>query len=272
MKDISVGIIGGTGGMGGWFADLLRREGCVVYLAGRKRGMPQEQMATICNVVVVSVPIEVTREVIEYVGPLMRKDSLLMDLTSIKREPLEAMLEYARCEVVGCHPLFGPTIGSLAGQNVILCPGRGTFWFSWLKALLEKNHAHVTVADAQKHDRMMSLIQVLNHLHTIHLGMVLANENVTSAELCDWSTPVFGSKLAWIRKIFLDQPSMYSEILAKNPHLDEICSQYERAWRSMEKTIGLKDPSRIIELIEQAANKLWPEIRERKKEPGVKRL
>ena len=39
MKKIKVGIIGGTNGMGHWFAGLLRKEGCTVHVSGRKTAL-----------------------------------------------------------------------------------------------------------------------------------------------------------------------------------------------------------------------------------------
>ena len=39
MKQITVGIIGGNGGMGRWFADLLQKEGYPVHVWGRKSAM-----------------------------------------------------------------------------------------------------------------------------------------------------------------------------------------------------------------------------------------
>ena len=77
------------------------------------------------DVTVVSVPIEVTDAVIARVGPHVREDALLMDVTSVKRGPVSAMLEATRGSVVGTHPMFGASVHSLQGQRVVLC-GRGT--------------------------------------------------------------------------------------------------------------------------------------------------
>ena len=40
-------------------------------------------------------------------------NALIMDLTSLKKEPVEAMLKYSEAEVIGIHPLFGPRERSL---------------------------------------------------------------------------------------------------------------------------------------------------------------
>jgi len=36
MKNIQIGIIGGTGGIGRWFARFFKKEGYAVHVSGRK--------------------------------------------------------------------------------------------------------------------------------------------------------------------------------------------------------------------------------------------
>jgi len=113
VKDIEIGIIGGTGGMGRWFAGFFRKEGYTVFVSGRKTGMDIPTMGKKCQGVIVSVPVSITPEVIEQVGPHMKKESLLMDLTSLKGEPVKSMLKSSLSEVIGLHPLFGSAVDSM---------------------------------------------------------------------------------------------------------------------------------------------------------------
>ena len=55
-------------------------------------------------------------EVIRKVAPHMHPGSLIMDVTSIKSGPVKAMKTYAPkgVEVLGTHPMFGPTMTALA--------------------------------------------------------------------------------------------------------------------------------------------------------------
>jgi prephenate dehydrogenase len=112
MKNIRIGIIGGTGGIGKWFAHFFQKEGFEVQVTGRKTGLALPVLTRQCPIIIVSVPIKATVEVIEQVGPLMPEKSLLMDFTSLKEEPVKAMLRSSCCEVIGLHPLFGPEIKS----------------------------------------------------------------------------------------------------------------------------------------------------------------
>jgi len=187
MKDLAIGIIGGTGGIGKWFAAFFAGEGYPVHVTGRSAGMSLPELAAACSIVIISVPIAATIEVIREVGPLLPEDALLMDLTSLKEEPVRAMLAASRAEVIGCHPLFGPDAPSPAGQNIVLCPARGGRWLDFLQGIFVKNGARVTVTAPAEHDRMMALIQGLTHLETILMGLTLLDSGVEPSELAAFS-------------------------------------------------------------------------------------
>ena len=145
MNEIKVGIIGGTGQMGQWFKRFFQDNGCEVLIAGRSTELTHEECAKQSDVVIVSVPIDSTIEIIKKIGPLVRKDALLMDLTSVKEEPIKAMKKFSKAEVVGAHPVFGPSVSTIKDQTVVLCKGRGKKWFKWLESILDKNGAKLKV-------------------------------------------------------------------------------------------------------------------------------
>ena len=103
----------------------------------------------------------------------------------------------------------------------------------------------------------MSLVQVLNHLHTMHLGLILSQVGIDSQELSTWSTPVFATKLQFVKKIFLEQPSLYAEILVHNPHLEQICDLYQETFKDLEKTVRQRDADKIAALIKSSSERLW---------------
>ena len=147
MKNkVTIGIIGGTGGMGQFFKRLFEQNNCKVLIASRSTELSVEDCVSQSDVVVITVPIKSTVDVIKKIGPLVKEESLLIDLTSIKIAPVEAMLNHSKCEVIGTHPVFGPGVGSIKGQSIVLCPARGKKWLPWLKDLLDKNGAKIKVA------------------------------------------------------------------------------------------------------------------------------
>src|SRR5512137_2419854 len=100
-------ILGGTGETGSWFARYFKDKGFDVSVWGpsgktgvaAKMGVryAHEMMKEVeqSDIVMLSVPIEKTVEVIHQVAPRMRPRSLLMDVTSLKSEPMKAMAMHA---------------------------------------------------------------------------------------------------------------------------------------------------------------------------------
>jgi prephenate dehydrogenase len=220
-----IGIIGGTGGIGRWFAEFFEQAGCTVHVSGQTNGLRPAEMAAACPVVIVSVPIGVTEAVIREVGPHMKKESLLMDLTSLKSGPIEAMLASSSSEVIGLHPLFGPRVPSLEGQNIVLCPARGERWLPWVRDVLGGHGAKIVETTPARHDEVMAVVQALNHLDTIVLGLAIRKCGISQEILQTFSTPNFRGKLEMIDKVF-SRPELHAEIIAANPYTARLIDLY----------------------------------------------
>ena len=243
--------------MGLWFADLLQKEGYNVHVWGRKSAMSITDLAALCSVIVIAVPISATAGMIKKVGPLVPEGSLLMDLTSLKKEPVELMLANSRADVIGCHPLFGPSLKDVQGQNVVLCPARGGKWLVWLKNILGKNGLIVMEKTPEEHDKMMAIVQVLNHLNTISLGMVLADIGIPLAEINKFSTPIFQTKVEIIKKVFTENPGLYTDIIAGNPDVEKMLELYEKALADIRQLIKPRDGSKLQKVLEKSTKKIF---------------
>jgi len=254
MKDIHIGIIGGTGGIGRWFAGFFRKEGFTVSVAGRHTEVTPLWIADRCQIVVVAVPIDATIDVIRDIGPRLRQDQLLMDFTSLKEEPMAAMLDLSVAEVVGCHPLFGPDAISLSGQNIVLCPGRGERWLNCLKDLLEARKARVVVTTPRVHDDMMAVVQGLTHMNTIALGLALEELKIDPETLDSFSTPVFRTKKRLIEKIFSDHHGLYVEMIMRNPNKCRIIEVYKQIVAEIERMIAADDAAALNRRIVDASS------------------
>ena len=251
MQAIQIGIIGGTGGMGKIFARLFCDAGYTVHVSGRKTDRDIPQMAEKCQVVIVSVPIEVTVAVIEQVGPLMRKDALLMDLTSLKAEPVAAMLRSSNAEVIGLHPLFGPGVEAFAGHRIVICPARADHWLAWVRDIFAKEGVTLIEMTPERHDELMAMVQALNHLNSLTMGMVMKAWGVELAALETVATPMFAQKLAIIKELFTHNPGLYAEIITRNPASKRIVELYQQTLGDLASLITEQDAKAFTELIKQ---------------------
>ena len=235
-----IGIIGGTGGMGRWFAAFFEKEGHPVIVSGKGTGPRPDEMAASCPVVIVSVPIGVTVEVIRQVGPHMKRESLLMDLTSLKAGPVRAMLESSASEVIGLHPLFGPSAPSLEGQNIAICPARGVNWLPWVRDVFGRKGAKLVDTTPERHDEVMAVVQVLNHLNTLVLGLVIREAGIPREELGRFSTPLFRARLEAVENLF-SHPRLYAELVAGNPGSPGIAELLAKALAEVKSIVGNRD-------------------------------
>lgn len=232
VESRTVAVIGGHGGMGSLMASLFGDLGHAVMIADLDTHLSPEEAASVADVVVLSVPIDVTLEMIEAVGPCVREDALLMDLTSIKVEPMQAMLEHAKASVIGAHPLFGPSVHSVQGQRMVLTPGRlddGQEWLTWLHTMLKARGLIVHETTPEKHDQAMSIVQVLTHFSTEVLGKTLANLGVPIDETLQFTSPVYLMDLLMTARHFAQSPDLYASIQMSNPETANVMKAFTNA-------------------------------------------
>jgi chorismate mutase/prephenate dehydrogenase len=240
-----VAIIGGEGQMGRLLSRAFRELGHLVEIADVDTALTPEQAARQAEVVIVSVPIASTAEVIARVGPCVPESGLLLDVTSIKQAPLEAMLRASKASVIGTHPMFGPGVHSLQGQRVVVCPGRGQAWLSWLEQQLEARGFVVTRATAEEHDRGMALVQVLTHFQTQVLGWALSRVGLPLSQSLRFTSPAYLMELYVAARHFAQDPALYGPIEMLNPSTTEVTAAFRRAAAELAEILEQRDQARF---------------------------
>ncbi|MBI9075561.1 MAG: prephenate dehydrogenase/arogenate dehydrogenase family protein [Desulfatibacillum sp.] len=244
----TIGIIGGTGQMGQWFKKYFENLGHTVLVSGRKTELAWQDLARQCQVVIISLPLDASLDMARQVGPLMNQDQLLMDMCSMKHDINQAMQESTTAQVIGTHPLFGPSTAGMAGQNVIVCPmGEGP-WLSWLEAQFKAKGAVVTITDGYTHDRNMAVVQALTHFMTIAFGRTLQQMGVDPKEIRPYATPIFRLKLGLLGRMFAQDTELYRNLICKNPMALEVLGQFLDSANQVKDT--LCDDNGIMEAID----------------------
>ncbi len=254
----TVAIIGGSGQVGRCMATLFGDLGHVVMIADVDTELTIEEASAVADVVIVSVPIDKTVELIHHVGPLVREDALLMDVTSIKVAPMEAMLESCRGSVIGTHPLFGPSVHSLQGQRVALCRGRGDVWFDWLHQMFCARGLVVIESTPDQHDRTMSVVQVLTHFSTEVMGHTLSNLGVDVEETLKFTSPVYLIELLMTARHFAQSPNLYASIEMSNPATPAVMEAFVKAAQRMQTIVGDGDHDSFERVFEEVADFFGP--------------
>ncbi len=237
----TVAVIGGKGGMGNCMAEMFSDLGHTVMIADLDTDLTPEEAAAVADVVLISVPIDETVAVIRRLGPLVREGSLFMDVTSIKQAPVQAMLDASSASVIGTHPLFGPTVHSLQGQRVVLCPVRGDHWTEWLNQMFRARGLVVMETTPEDHDRAMSIVQVLVHFSTEVLGKTMAELGVSVEETLKFTSPVYLMELLMTARHFAQSPDLYAAIQMSNPATPDVTAAFAKAAEELHQTALNRD-------------------------------
>ena len=230
MNSVTIGIIGGTGGMGRWFEKYFTDNGHQVLIAGRKTKLRYHDLAARCRVVAISTPLQPALGIIESIGPSLRADQLLMDLCSQKGTIVERMAAATSADVIGTHPMFGPNTPYLNGQNVIVCPARDrNGWLPWLEAMFSADGGVVTRMEPSAHDKKMAMAQSLMHFLTLSLGRMLQRLDITPAEAFRFATPIFRINIDLIGRLLAQDISLYAELVRHNKYAPDILQTFAAA-------------------------------------------
>jgi chorismate mutase/prephenate dehydrogenase len=238
-------VVGGEGALGRLFMRLFRSAGADVHSLDRNDWERADDLCSDADLVLLAVPITLTVEVIERL-PELPKHCVVADLTSIKGQPLAAMLAKHNGPVVGLHPMFGPQQATLAKQLVIVCHGRQREQYQWLLDSIIRWGAHIREISAAQHDQAMGFIQVLRHLSTFVYGAHLAEQQVDLAQLVSLSSPIYRLELMMVGRLFAQNPELYADIILSQPHTFAMMNDYLRSFERVLSKLQAGDKQAFI--------------------------
>lgn len=251
--DRPVVVFGGKGALGARLVSQLRQTGYSVTTVEKDDNWPDEEELNQAQLVLMSVPVNKTVELIEQLPPLPA-DCVLADVTSIKAAPLNAMLKQHSGPVVGLHPMFGPSVQNLAKQLVVVTHGRQAAGYQWLLDQFVNWGAHLHEVNADKHDDAMGWIQAMRHLSTFAYGVHLASERVDIKELLDLSSPIYRMELMMIGRLFAQNAELYADIIAANKEKFASIRRYLQRFSEIIDNIENGNKSEFISLFKEVSH------------------
>ncbi|MDT9587619.1 MAG: bifunctional chorismate mutase/prephenate dehydrogenase [Candidatus Arsenophonus melophagi] len=219
-------IVGGEDQIGKLFSQLFTLHGYEVHRVSEDDWDTSHNVWTHAAVVIISVPIHSMEAVIHKL-PRLSKNTLLMDISSIKQVPLKAMLSVHKGPVVSLHPIFDPHINNFAKQVVIYCEGRKPKAYKWLLEQLTIFGVQLYKMNAVEHDKYMGFIHALHYFITFSYGKYLSEQKVDLQKLSTLSSPIYRLELAMMGRLFAQDPQLYIDIImASDENIDLIIKYY----------------------------------------------
>ena len=238
-------VVGGKGALGARFVSLFQRSGYQVEVLEHNDWQSAESICADAALVLMAVPITLTEQLINQL-PVLPADCVLADITSIKAQPLNAMLAKHQGPVVGLHPMFGPDITNLVKQVVVVCHGRSEAEYQWLLKQLTVWGAELAVKQAAEHDAAMQLIQAMRHFSSLVYGVHLADENADLNELLQLSSPIYRLELAMVGRLFAQNAELYADIMLSSCEGAALLERYQQRFNQLLGLLKAKDKAGLM--------------------------
>jgi chorismate mutase / prephenate dehydrogenase len=238
-------VVGGAGALGRIFVDMFSKSGYPVVVLEKKDWPHSADILQGAGLVLVAVPIQMTEDIIGKLSHLP-DDCVLVDVTSTKQKPLEAMLKVHPGPVLGLHPMFGPDVPSLVKQVVVVCHGRDEQKYEWLLQQVRIWGAILQFSEAKAHDDAMVFIQVMRHFCSFVFGAHLAHENPNLKQLLSLSSPIYRLELAMVGRLFAQDPALYADIIFDNKDTVRLLSKFAQQFSQTLELVENKNKGEFI--------------------------
>lgn len=164
-KKPKVGIIG-MGDFGSLAANSLQGL-CTVSCFDINRKLRANNLAEVMqsDFVILAVPLSAIEPVLNQIKPLLKRNTTLIDVCSVKQKPIEIFKQVLphHKNIVFTHPLFGPqsTVNGIAGHTVILCDANSKAAKNVRKFCKRSVGLKTVSMSARDHDLMMANMHAL---------------------------------------------------------------------------------------------------------------
>jgi len=243
-------FIGGEGGMGNLYKRIAVQTGHQTYSIDKKNWHELEEIGPKLDMVIVTVPINVTESVIERLSGRLKKETILADFTSNKTGPIQAMLKAHVGPVVGLHPMHGPDVQNLSKQLMVFCGAREAEKANWFVDQCELWGMRVIEADPEKHDHVMHLVQGLRHFVALLHGSFMEEYDLKPTDMLDYSSPIYRAELMMTGRIFAQDAELYADIVFANKERRDLLIKFFDHHKKLAKLVEENDREGFIKEFE----------------------
>lgn len=243
-------VVGGAGRMGRWMTRFLSAQGWAVSVLD-PRATPAENREARERlfggelVLLATPPGSIAAMYREWVEEPPR--GVMIDLASIK-SPLVApirALQTAGARVASIHPMFGPSTLLLRDSEVVICDTGDAEATALAETLFAPTTAHVVHVPLERHDAIMADLLSLAHATAIAFALSLPD-----AEHPVRST-TFQALETLAAAVVRENPDVYYEIQADNPHSLEALERLQGALERVHEAVTTRSPELFGEILEE---------------------
>ena len=251
MKQLT--IIGAAGQMGQWFSKYFTNEGFQVTgydseskVTGKDIIVSESLVGGIlkADYVILCTPTRRTPEIIRLIAKEMKRGTYLIEISSEKSKVVSSLSKMpAKINPICIHPMFGPGIKSIKGQNIISVPIKDAKKELTVAKTLFAGANFVTI-DASEHDKKIAVILGLTHLmNLVFANIISKDEKMNLTEKMSGTT--FRVQKTLAESIMTESPELIETIIA-NPEIRRVA---EELWKDIGRLLTSVQESKTEEVV-----------------------
>jgi len=265
-------IIGGSGGMGKVFGRLFQNYGFEITLFARDKekltqaalelnmeySLDLEECVKKADIIMISIPITSTAHMIKKISPMMKRDAILFDITSLKTMVFNILQDMCSKYPINCislHPMFGPGIKDMKNYNMIALKVGGTSNYNLLieelLSIFQSEGLIIITTTPEEHDRTMALTLAVPHMVNIVYLTLLKKSGIPLNELTRFTGTTFLLQKVFAESIIQREMEMFGEIQMENVEFYKILDLFEEVISKYKKIIQSKDKSKFYEIFQE---------------------
>lgn len=245
-------VIGAGGQMGKWFSKYFIDQGFTVT------GFDTENKISVKNIIIAKslvsailqadyvllcTPTRRTPEIIRLIAKEMKRGTYLVEISSEKSKVVSSLSKVPRKINPMCiHPMFGPGVKSIKGQNIISVPIRDAQnELAVTKTLFEG--ANFVTIDSTEHDKKIAVILGLTHLlNLVFANIISKDDKITLTDKMSGTT--FRVQRTLAESIMTESPELIETIIA-NPEIRKVAEEF---WKDIGRLLTAVQESKTEEV------------------------
>ena len=250
----SITVIGAGGQMGQWFTKYFNSIGFEVTghdsenkVTGKDIIVSESLVGSIlkADYVVLCTPTRRTPEIIRLIAKEMKRGTYLIEISSEKSKVVSSLSKMpTKINPICIHPMFGPGIKALKGQNIISVPIKDAKKELTMAKTLFEGANFVTI-DAVEHDKKIAVILGLTHLMNLVFANIISKDEKTMLTE-KMSGTTFRVQKTLAEGIMTESPELIETIIA-NPEIRRVA---EELWKDIGRLLTAVQESKTDEVIE----------------------
>ncbi len=248
-----VTVIGAGGQMGQWFTKYFASKNFEVTGYDSEKKISGKDIIEASSLVegilkadyvVLCTPTRRTPEIIRLIAKEMQRGTYLIEISSEKSKVVASLSKMpAKINPICIHPMFGPGIKTIKGQNIISVPIKDAKnELTVAKSLFEG--ANFVTIDAVEHDKKIAVILGLTHLVNLVFAKIISKDEKTMLTE-KMSGTTFRVQKTLAESIMTESPELIETIIA-NPEIRRVA---EELWKDVGRLLTDIQESKTEEVI-----------------------